>query len=175
MSGLILVLLSTSVERFGVSRMRDFFSALLKMRWFSHSKLGRKRMTEFISQSVNYEGVWRTSQATPALLNMVDLEPFFSLNGRQAECYNRLFLHHRHDQICVQLARSKSLATHASFTDYAGNGKQILMIMEDKENKRVLNKCLDFHCTRIACRQSEFAPWPSKWTAKWRKEEKYKL
>ena len=151
-----------------------FFSALLKMRWFSHSKLGRKRMTEFISQSVNYEGVWRTSQATPALLNMVDLEPFFSLNGRQAECYNRLFLHHRHDQICVQLARSKSLATHASFTDYAGNGKQILMIMEDKENKRVLNKCLDFHCTRIACRQSEVAPWPSKWTAKWRKEEKYK-
>ena len=57
MSGLILVLLSTSVERFGVSRVRDFFSALLKMSWFSHSKLGRKRMTEFISQSVNYEGV----------------------------------------------------------------------------------------------------------------------
>jgi hypothetical protein len=28
--------------------------------------------------------------------------------------------------------------------------KQILKIMEDKENKRVLNKCPDFHCTRIA-------------------------
>ena len=54
-SGLILVLLSASVERFGFSRMRDFFSAFfcaLKMRWFSHSKIGRKRMTELISQLI---------------------------------------------------------------------------------------------------------------------------
>ena len=67
------------------------------------------------------------------------------------------FLQNRHDQISVQLARSKSLATNASFTDYAGNSKQILKIMEDKENKRVLNKCQDFHCTRIARQQSEAA------------------
>ena len=75
---------------------------------------------------------------------MVDFEQIVmalsSLKGRQEECHNQLFLQNRHDQICVQLARSKSLATHASFTDYAGNGKQILKIMEDKENKRVLNK-----------------------------------
>ena len=89
---------------------------------------------------------------------MVDFEPFFSLNGRQAECHNRLFLQNRHDHFCVQLVRSKSLATHASLTDYAGNGKQILKIMEDKENKRVLKKCPDFHSTRIAGRQSEAAP-----------------
>ena len=61
-----------------------FFSALLKMRWFSHSKIGRKRMTELISQSVNYEGVWRTSQATPGLLNMVNFKPFF-LPGRMSQ------------------------------------------------------------------------------------------
>ena len=63
----------------------------------------------------------------------------FSLEGRQAECHNRLFLQNGLDRICAQLARSKSLATFASFTDYAGNGKQILKIMEAKENKRVLN------------------------------------
>ena len=54
-SGPILVLLSATVERFGVSRMRDFFSALfcaLKMWWFSHSNIGRKRMTELISQLI---------------------------------------------------------------------------------------------------------------------------
>ena len=78
----------------------------------------------------------------------------FSLQGRQAECHNRLFPQNGRDRICVQLARSKSLATHASFADYAGNGKQILKIMEDKENKREKNnaildrrlaKCPDFH------------------------------
>ena len=67
------------------------------------------------------------------------------LKGRQAECHNRLFLQNRHDQICVQLARSKSLAIHASFTDYSDNGNQILKIMEDKENKRVLNKYPGIH------------------------------
>ena len=45
----------------------------------------------------------------------------------------------------VRLARSKSLATHTSFTDYAGNDKHILKIMEDTENKRVLKKYPDFH------------------------------
>ena len=54
-SGPILVLLSASVERFGVSRMLDFFSALfcaLKMLGFNHSKIGRKGMTELISQLI---------------------------------------------------------------------------------------------------------------------------
>ena len=50
-----MVLLSALVKRFGVSRMQNFFSALfcaLKIRWFSHSKIGRKRMTELISQLI---------------------------------------------------------------------------------------------------------------------------
>ena len=38
----------------------------------------------------------------------------FSLEGRQAECHNRLFLQNGLDRICAQLARSKSLATFAS-------------------------------------------------------------
>ena len=67
----------------------------------------------------------------------------FPLNGHETEYHNRLFLQKRNDQIGVTLARSKSLATHVSFTDYTGNCKQILKIMEDKEDKRVLNECTD--------------------------------
>ena len=146
------------------------FSALWKLGGSAIQRFGGRG---WLNLSVSY--LRRCLKNIPGYTGSVRYGGFwalFSLNGRQTECHNWLFLQNRNDQICVQLARSKSLATHASFTDYAGNGKQILKIMEDKENKRALNKCTDFHCTRIAWWQSEAAPWPSKWTAKWRKEEK---
>ena len=98
----------------------------------------------------------------------------FSLEGRQAECHNRLFLQNGHDQICVRLARSKSLATHTSFTDYAGNGKHILKIMEDKENKRVLNKYPDFHPDGLTTFGGRSLTLQVNGQVKKRRKEKYK-
>ena len=88
---------------------------------------------------------------------MVDFEPFFLLMAARQNVTTDCF--YRTEMIkSVYNWQGQSLATHASFTDYAGNGKQILKIMEDKENKRVLKKCPDFHSTRIAGRQSEAPP-----------------
>ena len=48
---------------------------------------------DWIYQSVNYEGVWRISQATPGHLNMVDFEPFFLLMAARqnvtTDCFYR--------------------------------------------------------------------------------------
>ena len=76
--------------------------------------------------------------------------PFSLKAARQNVTTDCFYLQNVHDRICVQLASSKSLATNASFTDYPGNGKQILKIMEDKENKREKNDAtLDHRLTNV--------------------------